>query len=138
MITSFTGGCFCGAARYEIAAEPVAMNHCQCRQCQKDSGTGHGSFLVFLTPDAKLTGEIRCFEIVGDAGTVKSRNFCPACGTQLYIAFPAMPELIAVRAGTLDDASRFRPQFTTWTASAQPWDHMDPVLTRFEKMPPPN
>ena len=136
MNNTYTGGCFCGAARYEITADLVAMNDCQCRQCQKDSGTGHGSYLSFVAPDAKLTGEMKCFEIVGDAGMVKSRNFCPTCGTQLYISFPAMPGVLAVRAGTLDDPGMYKPQFATWTKSAQPWDHLDPALTRFDQMPP--
>jgi hypothetical protein len=41
MNTSYTGGCACGAIRYEINGEPVVMLDCQCRQCQRDSGTGH-------------------------------------------------------------------------------------------------
>ncbi|MDB5516133.1 MAG: aldehyde-activating protein [Tardiphaga sp.] len=41
----YTGGCACGAIRYEIPTEPLVMNHCQCRDCQRKSGTGHGSYL---------------------------------------------------------------------------------------------
>lgn len=136
MPISYRGGCACGAARYAFAAEPVAMGDCQCRQCQMDSGTGHASYLTFAGADPTFTGEIRCFEVTGDGGTVKSRAFCPACGTQLYIAFPDMPGIYAVRAGTLDDPSRYQPQFVTWTAAAQSWDCIDPGLTQFEKMPP--
>lgn len=47
MSTSYTGGCACGALRYEAAAQPIFENHCQCRDCQKRSGTGHGSYLTF-------------------------------------------------------------------------------------------
>ena len=47
MSDPYTGGCACGAVRYEIAAEPVFMNDCQCRDCQPASGTGHGSYLTF-------------------------------------------------------------------------------------------
>ncbi|RYE59425.1 MAG: aldehyde-activating protein, partial [Rhizobiaceae bacterium] len=36
----FTGGCTCGAVRYTVTGEPVAMVDCQCRQCQRESGTG--------------------------------------------------------------------------------------------------
>ena len=42
MSKAFTGGCACGAIRYEISAEPVFMNDCQCRDCQQSSGTGMG------------------------------------------------------------------------------------------------
>ena len=47
MSETFTGGCACGAIRYEISAEPLFMNDCQCRDCQRRSGTGHGSYLTF-------------------------------------------------------------------------------------------
>lgn len=40
MSNAFTGGCACGAIRYEISSEPLFSNHCQCRDCQRKSGTG--------------------------------------------------------------------------------------------------
>ncbi|HVZ30495.1 MAG TPA: GFA family protein, partial [Asticcacaulis sp.] len=64
----WTGGCACGAVRYEIAGEPVFSNHCQCRDCQRKSGTGHGSYLTF--PDRRavtLTGEMARWNMVGDS-----------------------------------------------------------------------
>jgi hypothetical protein len=47
MSEAYAGGCACGAVRYEISGEPVAMAGCQCRDCQRKSGTGHGSYLTF-------------------------------------------------------------------------------------------
>ena len=47
MSEAYTGGCACGAVRYEISGEPMFMNDCQCRDCQRKSGTGHGSYLTF-------------------------------------------------------------------------------------------
>ena len=47
MTKTYTGGCACGAIRYETSSEPIFENHCQCRDCQKRSGTGHGSYLTF-------------------------------------------------------------------------------------------
>ena len=40
MSDAYTGGCACGAIRYEIADEPIAMLDCQCLDCQQMSGTG--------------------------------------------------------------------------------------------------
>ena len=55
----YTGGCACGAIRYEVSAEPAMMNDCQCRQCQRDSGTGHGAHLTFVGApvDGKRRGQ---------------------------------------------------------------------------------
>jgi hypothetical protein len=43
----YTGGCACGAVRYATPHAPMFQNHCQCRDCQRRSGTGHGSWLTF-------------------------------------------------------------------------------------------
>src|SRR6202035_1170027 len=79
MSKPYTGGCACGAIRYQISAEPIAMKDCQCRDCQSTSGTGHGSYLTFASREAvKLEGEATHWDMVGDSGNVKTRGFCPA------------------------------------------------------------
>ena len=47
-----------------------------------------------------------------------------------------MPELAMITAGSLDDPSQYKPTMDIFTASAQPWDHMNPTLPKFPKMPP--
>lgn len=132
----FAGGCGCGRLRYEIAAEPLMTNDCQCRQCQRDSGTGHGSYMTFPRAAAVLTGEAKSWDFVGDGGIVKSRAFCPSCGTPVYMLFPAMPDIVVVRAGTLDDPGAYRPQMILWTRAAQDWDIVDSTVPKFAGMPP--
>jgi hypothetical protein len=136
MSTPFTGGCACGAIRYSIAAEPVAMNDCQCRQCQRESGTGHGSHLTFPRAAVQVEGEASEWGLVGDAGTAKTCAFCPTCGSPVYMTFPELPDYFTVRAGSLDDPGRYRPQFVCWTAAAQAWDRLDPDVPTFDRMPP--
>jgi hypothetical protein len=107
MNEGYSGGCACGAIRYEISAEPVVMNHCQCRDCQRKSGTGHGSYLTFPRTGVKLKGQAKHWDIVGDSGNVKTRAFCSICGSPVYLTFAAMPDLFAVRAWTIRaDSSR--------------------------------
>ena len=136
MTKPYMGGCACGAIRYTISAEPIAMNDCQCRQCQHESGTGHASHLTFPRATVTVDGKATHWDSTGDGGTVKTRAFCPACGSPVYMTFPAIPDLFVVRAGSLDDPERYRPQMVTWGASAQAWDHVDPGLRRFDGMPP--
>ncbi len=108
MREAYQGGCACGAVRYEISGEPVFQNHCQCRDCQHKSGTGHGSYLTFNRDGVNLTGAVKGWDIVADSGNVKTRAFCPTCGSPLTITFAAMPQFIAVHAASLDDPSRFQ------------------------------
>ena len=137
MNEAYTGGCACGAIRYEISSEPLVQGDCQCRDCQRKSGTGHGSYLTF--PDkrrVKLDGKATSWDIVGDSGNVKTRAFCPTCGSPVYMTFAAMPDVFTVHAASLDDPSRFEPQGVTYAVRGQAWDFLDPALPRFDKMPP--
>lgn len=135
MQKTYSGGCACGAIRYEISGEPIAMLHCQCRQCQRDSGTGHQSHVTFV--DARMTslGDVSHWQSTGDGGTVKRRGFCPTCGSPVFLTFPAMPEVLIVTPASLDDPAVFKPAAVTWTSAGQVWDHLDTAITKFERMP---
>jgi hypothetical protein len=136
MSEAYTGGCACGAIRYEIAGEPVFMNNCQCRDCQRTSGAGHGSYLTFASrAEVKLKGQASRRDIVADSGNVKTHAFCPACGSPVYLTFAAMPELFTVHAASLDNPARFKPHAVTYAVRGHAWDHLDPALPKFDKMP---
>lgn len=137
MTKPYTGRCACGAIRYEIRAESVFANECQCRHCQQRSGSGHGSYMAFATrADVSLNGQPKEWDIRGDSGNVKRHAFCPTCGTPVFLTIPAAPDLFILAAGSLDEPARYNPQVVTYARSAQPWDRVDPALTAFARMPP--
>lgn len=133
---AYTGGCACGAIRYEISAAPMVQNHCQCRDCQHMSGTGHGSYLTFPRGGVKHSGEAKLWDIVADSGNVKTRAFCPTCGSPVYMTFAAMPDVFTVHAGSLDNPDQYRPELVTYAVRGHEWDCLDPALQKFDKMPP--
>jgi hypothetical protein len=135
MSQAYTGGCACGAIRYEINGEPIFMNHGQCRDCQRKSGTGHGSYLTFPRDGVKLEGNATHWDIIGDSGNVKTRAFCPTCGSPVYMTFAAMPDVFTIHAASLDDPGRYQPQAVTYAMRGYAWDHLDPAIVKFEKMP---
>jgi hypothetical protein len=53
----------------------------------------------------------------------------------VFLRFAAMPDLIAVPAGSLDEPARFEPQVLTYRVRGLPWDPVDPALQAFERMP---
>jgi hypothetical protein len=137
MSRHYAGGCACGAIRYETSSAPVFENHCQCRECQQRSGTGHSSYLTFARrSEMTITGKATMWQVAGDNGNVKSHAFCPTCGTPVYLTFADAPDHIAVHATSLDDPSRFNPQVVTYGIRGHAWDATDPSLQRFERMPP--
>ncbi|WP_129648238.1 GFA family protein [Peristeroidobacter agariperforans] len=136
MSQAYTGGCACGAIRYEISVEPMFQAECQCRDCQRMSGTGHGSYLTFWRDGVKHSGQAKLWDMVGDRGNSKTRAFCPTCGSPVYLTSAAMPDLFTVHAASLDDPSRYRPQAVMYTVSGHGWDCLDPALTKFDRLPP--
>jgi hypothetical protein len=137
MSEAYGGGCACDAIRYEIADEPIVMNDCQCRTCQKKSGTGHGSYLAFPSrKNVKLIGEATHWQVASDSGNLKTHGFCPSCGSPVYLTLASAPDVFIVHAASLDDPSRYRPQMVTYTIRGHGWDHVDPASAKFEGMPP--
>jgi hypothetical protein len=135
MSTSYTGGCNCGAVRYDIGAEPVMAGHCQCRDCQRESGTGHASQMAFPRAAAKVEGKATHWDKAAESGNIVTRAFCPKCGSPAYSLNSSMPDLFFIRAASLDDPTRYAPQMVVWASSGFAWDHLDPALPRFAKMP---
>ena len=67
--TPFSGGCACGAIRYESTAEPVMMLHCHCRDCQRSSGGPFSSYVIVPTEAFKLLqGSLRFHASPSEAG----------------------------------------------------------------------
>lgn len=137
MSTPYRGGCACGAVRYEIAAEPVGTNDCQCRHCQQRSGTGHSSYMAFAGRSAvDLSGEAKSWDIAGDSGAIKHHWFCPTCGAPVYLTLAAAPDLFIIHPASLDEPERYAPQIVTYAIRGLPWDRRDPALPAFDRMPP--
>jgi hypothetical protein len=78
-------------------------------------------------------GSPRYFSFTAASGYATMRAFCGDCGSPLFGLPGSAPEMVTLRAGSLDDPSVFRPAHNIFTASAQPWDAMDPDLPRAER-----
>src|ERR1700738_508159 len=96
--TPFSGGCACGAIRYESKAEPVMMVHCHCRDCQQSSGGPFSSFVIVPTEAFKLLqGSLRFHASPSHMGGKTHRGFCPGCGSPIQAKPHPRPPLSAVR-----------------------------------------
>jgi hypothetical protein len=136
MPTIRQGGCLCGAVRYQITAEPTFAGHCQCRDCQRETGAGHASFMVFPAEAVQLSGTLRHYESTADSGNRIRRGFCPTCSSSITSHSSGLPQMIAIPAGSLDDPSVFKPGFVVYTSRGHAWDRIDPALPSFAEMPP--
>ncbi len=132
-----SGGCLCGAVRYESGGEPLYSLLCHCRDCQHQSGSAYVAAMRVPAVRFRLTrGEPKLYVSTSDAGNAVTRAFCPECGCPLFIRVSARPEIVGLRVGSLDDPSEFRPEADIFVKSAQPWDHMNPDLPKHPTYPP--
>jgi len=131
-----TGGCFCGAIRYEIASPPIFQFACHCRACQHS--TGGSPTLGIIVPAAAFTitkGEPRTYWSVGESGGRVGRCFCETCGSPLFSKLEGSPDMLPVKVGSLDDPAAFQVQADMWMSEAQPWHHPHNGAARFEANP---
>jgi hypothetical protein len=134
----FSGGCACGAIRYECTAEPRAMRSCHCRDCQRATGSPYAALLSVPVAAFHLKqGEPQYFTVEAESGNPISRGFCPTCGSPILSKASVHPEIITVRAASLDDPSWFRSEIDVWISRAQPWDYMNPATQKSETHPTP-
>jgi hypothetical protein len=118
---AITGGCLCGAVRFEIKADaPLRVRQCWCRVCQY-IGAGSGTVNAFFLKDAvTVSGPLTEFVNVADSGSTMHRRFCARCGTPVFTEAEPRPHHTAVRVGTLDDPNLAAPAAIIWTKSASP------------------
>ena len=117
-----TGGCVCGAIRYEFIGEPVLTFCCHCHACQKSSGQAFISAVMVPLSRFKLTsGEPKYHTTKGDSGKDFNRGHCPTCGTLVCAMLEKHPGVIGLYLGGLDNPAAFKPQMNFYTAHALPW-----------------
>ena len=131
-----TGGCFCGAVRYELSARPKVTLSCHCRDCQYVSGGAPAHAMILSADDVAITkGKPKEHWTVSAKGNRMARLFCESCGTPLFAKNEAHPEIFQVKAGSLDDTSQFRMQANAWVSSAPHWHYIDAEVMRFPRDP---
>ena len=138
-----TGGCICGAARYEITQEPINVYACHCSDCQRATVSAF-SIGVAVSGDAfRLTGKELLPAPGGTTATgrAKTRWVCPDCGiclcggVKIGTEQPGYKRI--VRGGTLDDTSWLKPTTHLYTRNKQPWVILPDDVTTYETIPSP-
>ena len=132
-----TGGCQCGAVRYEIQAEPLTLYVCHCRDCQRQSGSGFGMSLPVPRESlVLLSGQPHEWRRRAESGREVVCQFCGDCGTRLFHLPSRNPKVANVKPGTLDDTGWLEPVGQLWTSRRQPWVQWADGAIEHETQPP--
>ena len=82
-----TGGCACGAIRYECSAAAAFAGNCLCRDCQQTTGSAFAP-LVFVPKSAvTITGDVKYYDVKGDSAQPWD------CMNPDLTTFPKMPSV---------------------------------------------
>jgi hypothetical protein len=105
-----TGGCLCGAVRYEVTGEPYVSGICHCTTCRKLTGSSFSATANWRRDQVRMTGEVASYE---------SRQFCLTCGSRLFWLWD---EGVEVFLGTLDAAPyNIEPMLEVWAVRREHW-----------------
>jgi hypothetical protein len=120
---SRSGGCGCGALRYQVQGEPIFVNNCYCRQCQRQTGS---TSVVNAFYEAErlsvVSGETRRDVFKAGSGGDHQVIRCAQCGTAMWSHYPRLGELgLGLRVGTLDEPNDFQPDAAIFTEEAMEW-----------------
>ena len=124
------GGCECGAVRYRISGDPIFVNCCHCRDCQKISGSAFAVNAMIEADRIEVTHGHERLAVHGGAAR------CSRCLTLLWAEHPRFGERIKfLRVGTLDEGERIAPDAHFFVRSKHPWVVIPHGVPVFETLP---
>ncbi len=128
-----TGGCFCGAIRYQFTDDPMGVAICHCNDCRRSAGAPMVAWAMF--PEAALTLTRGQPKTINSSGTAM-RSFCSDCGTGLFYRNEAiLPGLVDVQSATLDDPNALAPTKQIQVAERIAWMTHLHELPEIERYP---
>ena len=117
-----SGGCQCGAIRYQLNEPPLMIYACHCTNCQRIAGSAFGLAANVKEASLEITsGEPASTTWRSEAGNERYGRFCGDCGCRIFHGQNPSMGILTLRAGTIDDPGWVRPAAHIWTRSAQPW-----------------
>lgn len=125
-----SGGCLCGAVRFEVTGEPTHADWCHCRECQRASGSAAIAWGIWPAEAFRITeGKPHCFP----SSWRGHRYFCPHCGATLHMIDPTDTATVGIPLTALDDPATVAPTCHGWVRERLPWMKTADGLPEYEK-----
>lgn len=130
---TYSGGCHCGAIRYEASGTAKHVALCHCSDCRKSAGAPMVSWAAFAEGELTIVqGEPKTFNSSGTA----LRSFCPDCGTGLFYRNATfLPGIVDIQSATLDDPNALPAGAHIQTEERIGWMETAHNLPVFERFP---
>lgn len=126
----YTGSCLCGGVAFEIEGGLEPIQVCHCSQCRKAQGTPFATNIPVAAAAFRL---LRGGDLLSSfaASPGKLRVFCGACGSPIFSKREDLPDVLRVRAGTLDGHLATQPIAHFYYASRANWFEIKDELPKF-------
>ena len=134
-MAGFSGGCLCGAVRYTSKVDPARVLNCHCVDCRKSTGASYGTNAFVPADQVELTGTLHVYEHSADSGNTMTKHFCPNCGSLVYGTSTGRPNILSIRAGSIDDKDVIKPAANLYLKSRIPATPLDEEIAGWEAMP---
>jgi hypothetical protein len=119
---TLTGGCACGAVRYEVTRPLLRASYCHCKRCQRRTGTAASPQAHPASGAFRIVAGEEVLRMWKPPDSVGEKWFCGACGSAIYGWNPSHPESLGIRMGTFDDDPGIRPTVRQFVAFAAAWE----------------
>ena len=131
-----TGRCHCGAISYEAEVDADAVTVCHCTDCQTLSGSAFRVVAPAKREGFRLKGDPKIYVKTGESGRKRVQAFCGNCGSPIYSADAADPQVFNIRVGTADQRAALPPKLQIWCRSALGWAmRLEPLAGRQKQDP---
>ena len=129
--SQITGGCRCGAVRYQVEGKHNWSGNCHCDDCRRATGGPYTSWFG-VTPDKFNVSKGELTEFESSNGIF--RGFCSTCGSPLTYRGEGWDD-VALTIASLDDPNSITPETHVFLKEKLHWVTYNEDFRLYDGMP---
>lgn len=128
-----SGGCHCGAVRYEATGDVLHHAICHCEDCRRSAGAPMVGWIAYKESNLTVTKGAPKTHASSEHGR---RQFCADCGTGVfYTNAEFLPGIVDIQSATLDDPEAVPPGAHIQYAEHIGWTEKLDAMPKFDRYP---
>ena len=126
-----SGGCMCGAVRFQTHGESFSVAHCHCHSCRKHTGAPVVTLAVFRADQVEFSGAERSHY---ESSPGALRGYCSQCGSPLTWEGDGgdLGPIVELHLSAFDQPEELVPTAHAFYPERLPWFDIVDDLPRYE------
>lgn len=131
----YTGGCLCGAVRFELHGGIENIVCCHCSRCRKAQGSAFATNGVIRESDFRF---ISGHDVLNgyESSPGQTKYFCRHCGSPIFSKNVNRPGELRIRLGLIEAEIVERPRAHIFVGSKANWETICGDLPQYEEYEP--